>query len=82
MSAGPLVVEILSVFVIVLVLLHRYANFRQQNKITLVGTFIAWYFSFMIIVLLPLDITLTTYRQCLKDHEQPSNNGTVRLDKF
>lgn len=58
MSAGPLVIEITSLFIIVLYLLNKYSDLRQQNKITLIGTFIAWYFSFMIVFLLPMDISL------------------------
>ena len=61
MSAGPIVVEVISLFLIVLFLLHKYSNFKQQNVITLVAVFIAWYFSFMIIVLLPLDISLVIF---------------------
>ena len=83
MSAAPLVLEIVSLFLIVLYLLHKYSDFRQQNKITLTAVFIAWYFSFMIIFLLPMDISLTTYHQCLKDHEphivfnETTNSSTV-----
>lgn len=62
MSAAPLIVEIVGLFLIVLYLLNRYSNFRQQNVITLIATFIAWYFSFMIIFLLPLDISLVSFR--------------------
>ena len=58
MSAGPLIIEIISLFFIVLYLLNKYSDLRQQNKITLIATFIAWYFSFMIIILLPMDISL------------------------
>ena len=60
MSAGPLVIEITSLFIIVLYLLNKYSDLRQQNKITLIGTFIAWYFSFMIVFLLPMDISLVS----------------------
>lgn len=69
MSAGPIVFEISSLFVIVLFLLHKYSNFKQQNVITLVAVFFAWYFSFALIFLLPLDISLTTYHQCIQDHQ-------------
>lgn len=69
MSAGPIVTEIFSLFFIVLFLLHKYSDFKQQNLITLVAVFIAWYFSFALVFLLPLDISLTTYRQCIQDHE-------------
>ncbi|CAF0888733.1 unnamed protein product [Brachionus calyciflorus] len=86
MSAIPLIVEVTSLFLIVLVLLHRYANFKEQNKIILVATFIAWYFSFMIVILLPMDISMTTYRQCLQDtpiiiENSTSTNETVPITK-
>lgn len=60
MSAAPIIVEVSGLFFLVLYLLHKYADFRRQNVFTLIGTFIAWYFSFMIIVLLPLDISLVS----------------------
>ena len=63
MSAGPLVVEVISLFLIVLYLLNKYSDIRQHNKITLVATFIAWYFSFMIIILLPMDISLVNEKK-------------------
>jgi hypothetical protein len=77
MSAAPLVVEIISLFFIVLYLLNKYSDIRSQNKITLIATFIAWYFSFMIIILLPMDISLTTYRQCEKEHQTPADNSSL-----
>lgn len=83
MSAGPIVVEITSLFLIVLFLLHKYSNFKQQNVITLVAVFISWYFSFMIIILLPLDISLTTYRQCIQDNAPtPTPNLTNSVILF
>jgi uncharacterized membrane protein len=58
MSALPLATEIIGLFLVVLYLLYTYSNFQQQNKITLVAVFVAWYFSFMIVFLLPMDISL------------------------
>ena len=58
MSGIPLALEIISLFFIVLFLLHNYADFRHQNRIILLATFIAWYFSIMIVILLPMDISL------------------------
>ena len=58
MATSPLVVETITLFLVVLFLLNKYANIRQQNVIILVAVFIAWYFSFMIIFLLPMDISL------------------------
>lgn len=93
MSAGPMIVEVLVLFFMVLYLLFKYADFRRQNKLVLFATFISWYFSFMIIVLLPLDISLTTYRQCIQEHQpvspailpfSNSNNSTdpSQIDSF
>lgn len=58
MSGIPLAVEIISLFFIVLFFLHNYADFRRQNRIILLATFVAWYFSIMIVILLPMDISL------------------------
>ncbi len=63
MSALPLATEIVGLFLVVLYLLYTYSDFRQQNKITLVAVFIAWYFSFMIVFLLPMDISLVRAAQ-------------------
>lgn len=84
MSAAPMVVEVISLFFLVLFILHKYADFRKQNKLVLIATFISWYFSFMIIVLLPLDISMTTYRQCIQEHDTiiPSNINPVPSTEF
>lgn len=58
MSAVPLAFEIVGLFVVTLCLLYKYSDFRSQNKIALGAVFIAWYFSFMIIFILPMDISL------------------------
>lgn len=79
MSGVPLGVEIISLFVIVLFLIHNYADFRRQNRIILLTTFIAWYFSIMIVILLPMDISQTTFRQCLKDNEPSINPSTNQV---
>lgn len=67
MSAGPLVVEIICTCCLAAFLLHRYGDLRKQNILTTLTTFISWYFSFLIIFVLPLDVSSTFYRQCLQD---------------
>ncbi|CAH1775347.1 unnamed protein product [Owenia fusiformis] len=67
MTVAPLTVEIAVVCVASAFLLHRYGNWRKQHFLVTLGTFIAWYFSFMIIFILPLDVSSTCYRQCLRD---------------
>ena len=61
MSAGPLVVEILFTFFVAAFLLHRYGNLKKQHVIVTAAVFIAWYFSLMIIFILPLDVSLVSY---------------------
>lgn len=57
MSAGPLVVEIICTCCLAAFLLHRYGDLRKQNILTTLTTFIAWYFSFLIVFVLPLDVS-------------------------
>lgn len=57
MSYGPLVVEIVCIFIVTAFLLNHYGNLRKQRILVTVGAFVAWYFSFMIIFILPLDVT-------------------------
>lgn len=77
MSAGPLVVEIICTCFLAAYLLHRYGNLRKQHVLVTLFTFIAWYFSFMIIFILPLDVSITFYKQCLVDKQGPSPATTV-----
>ncbi|GFO22287.1 lmbr1 domain-containing protein 2-like [Plakobranchus ocellatus] len=68
MSAGPLVIEIIFTFIVAAFLLHRYGNLKRQHVLVTAACFFAWYFSLMIIFILPLDVSLTFYRQCLNDN--------------
>ncbi|KAK7100923.1 G-protein coupled receptor-associated protein LMBRD2-like [Littorina saxatilis] len=76
MSAGPLIVEIICTCMLAAFLLHRYGDLRKQHVLVTLATFIAWYFSLMIIFILPLDVSLTFYRQCLYDNA-PSTTSTT-----
>lgn len=71
MAVGPLVSEVCFTFVLAAVLLHRYGNFSQHPLLVTVSVFVAWYFSFTIIFILPLDVSTTAYRQCLYDFLDP-----------
>uniref|UniRef100_A0A914XPW8 LMBR1 domain containing 2 n=1 Tax=Plectus sambesii TaxID=2011161 RepID=A0A914XPW8_9BILA len=72
MAAGPLVLELFLVFGLTLVLLHKYGNWRKQHLIVTVSTFVGWYFSFIIIFILPLDVSLTFYNKCQHENENHS----------
>ncbi|KAL4235670.1 LMBR1 domain-containing protein 2 [Mactra antiquata] len=67
MSAGPLVIEIVLTCFLAAFLLHRYGDLRKQHVLVTLFTFIAWYFSFMIIFILPLDVSSTFYNQCVEE---------------
>ncbi|CAN8025451.1 unnamed protein product [Ixodes persulcatus] len=74
MTVGPLVSEICFTFVLAAFLLHRYGNFTQHHLLVTVSVFVAWYFSFIIIFILPLDVSTTAFRQCLHDSESHSSD--------
>uniref|UniRef100_A0A8C8JDB0 Uncharacterized protein n=1 Tax=Oncorhynchus tshawytscha TaxID=74940 RepID=A0A8C8JDB0_ONCTS len=57
MSGAALGIEIVVVFFLALFLLHRYADFRKQQRMVLFGTLLAWYLCFLIVFILPLDIS-------------------------
>lgn len=58
MGYGGLTFQLIFVFVGTLFLLHRYGNWRKQHVFVTISTFIGWYFSFLIVLLLPLDIAI------------------------
>ena len=57
MSGAALGLEIVVVFFLALFLLHRYGDFRKQQRMVLFGTLLAWYLCFLIVFILPLDVT-------------------------
>ncbi|XP_061149751.1 G-protein coupled receptor-associated protein LMBRD2B [Syngnathus typhle] len=67
MSGAALAVEMVVVFFLALFLLHRYGDFRKQQRMVLFGTLLAWYLCFLIVFILPLDVTTTIYKQCQTD---------------
>lgn len=68
MSVGPLLVEIIWTFCIAAFLLYKYGNWSKQHIVVTLSVLIAWYFSLVIIFILPIDVSSTVYRQCLQDH--------------
>lgn len=64
MSGAALGIEIVVVFFLALFLLHRYGDFRKQQRMVLFGTLLAWYLCFLIVFILPLDVsTVSTERR-------------------
>lgn len=57
MALWPLTFEILFTFALSSALLYRYGNWAVQNVLVTVSVFVAWFFSFIVIFILPLDIS-------------------------
>lgn len=66
MGVGPLVVEILVTFVVAAVVLFRYGNWYRHHIVVTVSVLIAWYFSMLIVFILPLDVSNTIYGNCVE----------------
>lgn len=82
MASGlPISLEVMACFLLSTLLLNRYSDMVNINMVTVVGVFISWFFSFMVVFLLPADLTSTAYRQCLFDYQanQTINSSTTTL---
>ncbi|XP_058791074.1 LMBR1 domain-containing protein 2 homolog [Phymastichus coffea] len=66
MSFAPLVTEIILAFCLAATLLYKYGNVFRQHPIVTLSVLIAWYFSLLIIFVLPLDVSSTVFRQCVE----------------
>ncbi|XP_041957635.1 G-protein coupled receptor-associated protein LMBRD2a [Alosa sapidissima] len=64
MSGVALGIEIVVVFFLALFLLHRYGDFRKQHRMVLFATLLAWFLCFLIVFILPLDVSTSIYNQC------------------
>ncbi|KOB74351.1 LMBR1 domain-containing protein 2-like protein [Operophtera brumata] len=62
------VVEIIAAFILAATLLYRYGDCYRNHILVTVSVLTAWYFSFVIMFILPLDVSSTVYRQCLQDN--------------
>lgn len=71
MSGAALGIEIVVVFFLALFLLHRYGDFKKQQRMVLFGTLLAWYLCFLIVFILPLDVsTVSSDWRCHKSVHQ------------
>lgn len=63
MSSLAFIFDILFSCLITLFFLYRCGNLRRQHPITTIAVFIAWFFSVLIVFILPLDISLVGEHQ-------------------
>ncbi|XP_076587142.1 G-protein coupled receptor-associated protein LMBRD2a isoform X2 [Chaetodon auriga] len=68
MSGAVLGVVVVVVFLLALFLLQRYGDLQKQQWMVLLGTLLSWYLCFLIVFILPLDVSTTIYKQCVLDH--------------
>lgn len=61
MAVGLLVAEFFCTFLVAAFILFRYGNWFQHHLIVTISVLIAWYFSFLIIFVLPLDVTSVSF---------------------
>uniref|UniRef100_A0A1I7T0P3 LMBR1 domain-containing protein 2 n=1 Tax=Caenorhabditis tropicalis TaxID=1561998 RepID=A0A1I7T0P3_9PELO len=73
MGTISLAVQLFIVFLLTSYLLNKYSTIRKQNLIVTISTFIGWYFSLIIIFVLPLDVAITFYHKCSNDRQRVLN---------
>lgn len=57
MTVGLLVTEIVCAFILAACILYRYGNWYRHHIFVTLSVLLAWYFSFLIIFVLPLDVS-------------------------
>lgn len=63
----PLGAELAVVLALTAWMLHLYGDWRRQHVLVTLATLVGWYFSFLIIFVLPLDVSQTFYLRCLSE---------------
>ncbi|XP_011494522.1 PREDICTED: LMBR1 domain-containing protein 2 homolog isoform X1 [Ceratosolen solmsi marchali] len=66
MSLAPLLTEVVLAFCLAVTLLYKYGNIYRHHPIVTLSVLVAWYFSLLIIFVLPLDVSSTVFRQCVE----------------
>lgn len=56
MNYGPLISKLLLSFILASTVLYRYGNWFRHHLIVTIIVLLAWYFSFLIVFALPLDV--------------------------
>ncbi|XP_068617047.1 G-protein coupled receptor-associated protein LMBRD2B-like [Brachionichthys hirsutus] len=80
MSAAALAAVVVAVFFLAFYLLWRYGDLHQQQRMVLLGTLLSWYLCFLIVFILPLDVSTTIYKQCVHDSANPPTPGNQARD--
>ncbi|XP_078141385.1 G-protein coupled receptor-associated protein LMBRD2a [Centroberyx gerrardi] len=81
MSGAALAVVVVVVFFLALYLLQRYGDLQKQQRMVLLGTLLSWFLCFLIVFILPLDVSTTIYKQCKHDNGQHPVTGVRHTDQ-
>jgi len=65
MASGQFTFDVISALLISGYLLYSYSNWFRQRIAVTIAVLVAWYFSFLIVLVLPLDVSSTAYKQCI-----------------
>ncbi|KAG7212051.1 hypothetical protein KM043_012407 [Ampulex compressa] len=83
MILGPFLFESVTAFCCAATLLYKYGNIFRHHTIVTLSVLVAWYFSLLIVFILPLDVSVTVYRQCMelyaKNHSELPLNYTTTI---
>ena len=77
MGAEIFAAELIVVFILVCVLFHRHGNIRTLQPAVTASVLIAWWFSFVIVFVVPVDVSDVLYEKCLFEHCGDLQNITV-----
>ena len=81
MSVGPFIVELVVAVFITLCILHQYGNWRKQHFLVTIAVFISWYFSFLVVFILPLDVSSVSVLDKYPNRE-PSHGPKMQSNSY
>jgi len=70
MAVGFFITEVIVAFLLAGFILSSYGKIRSATLPILFVVLVAWYFSLLIVTILPNDISATFYRQCIRNYEK------------
>lgn len=53
--------ELLAILALTATVLSKYCNWRKHHPVVTLATLVGWYFSFLIILVLPLDVAIVRH---------------------
>jgi len=81
MASSVFVFDVCIAFVLAAVLLWRYANWMRQPILVTLAVLTAWYFSFLIIFIIPLDVSNTIFTNCTIANQNITNDNVTYVSE-